>query len=80
MACSTPVSINRYADDKHTVKVFHTDLLDATNFGARRLDAAFLDATWRVLPEGRHVCAVPVERLRLLIGCIVNAGWYQPRK
>ena len=50
----------------------------ATNFGLRQLDAAFLDATCRVIPKRRHVRAVQVKKLLALpICCVLNARWYQ---
>ena len=49
---------------------------NATTFGLW-LDAAFFDATCRVVPKRRHVCAVQIKpRFVLRICSILNAGWY----
>ncbi len=50
---------------------------NATNFGLRRLDAALFDATCRVVPRRRPVCALQIKPwFALRICSILNAGWY----
>ena len=45
-----------------------------------RLDAAFFNATCRVVPKRRHVCALHIKSPFVWRICdILNAGWHESR-